>query len=138
MLQRAVAMCAGDTIEAEDLGLSNISTEATPAPVSHTEPSIQHTDFAPTQPAALSEEPLASPQADADALPTDLASHLDHIEREILVRALNKHRLNRTAAGASLGLSLRQMRYRMARLGVQVSDQGVVLGERFDPEQDIE
>lgn len=138
MLQRAVAMCAGDTIEAEDLGLSNISTEATPAPVSHTKPSIQHTDFAPTQPAALSEEPLASPQADADALPTDLASHLDHIEREILVRALNKHRLNRTAAGASLGLSLRQMRYRMARLGVQVSDQGVVLGERFDPEQDIE
>lgn len=50
------------------------------------------------------------------------------------MRALEKHRLNRTAAGASLGLSLRQMRYRMARLGVQITDHGVVLGERFDPD----
>jgi two-component system response regulator PilR (NtrC family) len=41
---------------------------------------------------------------------------------------------DRTAAGASLGLSLRQMRYRMARLGVQITDHGVVLGERFDPD----
>jgi hypothetical protein len=49
-------------------------------------------------------------------------------------KALEKHRLNRTAAGASLGLSLRQMRYRMARLGVQITDHGVVLGERFDPD----
>ena len=37
------------------------------------------------------------------------------------VRALERHRFNRTAAGASLGLSLRQMRYRMARLGVAVA-----------------
>jgi len=52
------------------------------------------------------------------------------------VRALEQHRLNRTAAAASLGLSLRQIRYRMARLGVQVTDQGVTLGERFEPEAD--
>ena len=71
-------------------------------------------------------------------LPSDLASHLDQIERDILVRALEKHRLNRTAAGASLGLSLRQMRYRMARLGVQVTDAGVILGERFDPDHDVD
>jgi two-component system response regulator PilR (NtrC family) len=45
------------------------------------------------------------------------------VERDILVRALERHRNNRTAAGASLGLSLRQMRYRMARLGVVVSGQ---------------
>ncbi len=38
------------------------------------------------------------------------------------MRALERHRFNRTAAGASLGLSLRQMRYRMARLGVNVAD----------------
>jgi len=31
-----------------------------------------------------------------------------------------QHRYNRTAAGSSLGLSLRQIRYRMARLGVNV------------------
>jgi transcriptional regulator with GAF, ATPase, and Fis domain len=45
-------------------------------------------------------------------------THLDAVEREILLRALDQHRYNRTAAGASLGLSLRQMRYRMARLGI--------------------
>jgi two-component system response regulator PilR (NtrC family) len=52
------------------------------------------------------------------ALPVDLAAHLDQVERDILERALELHRYNRTAAGASLGLSLRQMRYRMARLGI--------------------
>ena len=43
------------------------------------------------------------------------------------MRALERHRFNRTAAGASLGLSLRQMRYRMARLGINVADH---VGER--------
>ena len=53
----------------------------------------------------------------------------DEVEREILLRALERHRYNRTAAGASMGLTLRQMRYRMARLGVQAGD---ALGERGD------
>ena len=55
-----------------------------------------------------------------EPLPNDLARYLDEVERDILVRALERHRYNRTAAGASLGLSLRQMRYRMARLNVNV------------------
>ncbi|MFN5164909.1 MAG: helix-turn-helix domain-containing protein, partial [Pseudomonadota bacterium] len=59
----------------------------------------------------------AAPAARAP-LPADLVAHLDEVEREILERALELHRYNRTAAGASLGLSLRQMRYRMARLGI--------------------
>jgi two-component system response regulator PilR (NtrC family) len=71
-------------------------------------------------------------------LPHDLVNYLDQVERDILVMALEKHRLNRTAAGASMGLSLRQMRYRMARLGIHVSDQGIELGERFDPDADSE
>jgi two-component system response regulator PilR (NtrC family) len=53
-------------------------------------------------------------------LPADLAAYLDAVERAILLRALERHRNNRTAAGASMGLTLRQMRYRMARLGIQV------------------
>ena len=48
---------------------------------------------------------------------------LDGVEREILLRALELHRYNRTAAGSSLGLSLRQMRYRMARLNVGVGNE---------------
>jgi two-component system response regulator PilR (NtrC family) len=59
-----------------------------------------------------------------EPLPNDLARYLDDVERDILVRALEQHRFNRTAAGISLGLSLRQMRYRMARLNVNVGDSG--------------
>ena len=77
------------------------------------------------------DDPAGVPPAVMAALaqspvPSDLARYLDDIERDILMRALEQHRCNRTAAGASMGLSLRQMRYRMARLGVQVTDQGVV------------
>ena len=55
-------------------------------------------------------------------LPADLALYLDDVERDILLRALARHRFNRTAAGASLGLSLRQIRYRMARLGITADE----------------
>jgi transcriptional regulator with GAF, ATPase, and Fis domain len=51
-------------------------------------------------------------------------AYLDEVERDVLVRALERYRYNRTAAAASLGLSLRQMRYRMARLGVHVGGDG--------------
>jgi two-component system response regulator PilR (NtrC family) len=70
--------------------------------------------------------PLQAPGA--PPLPADLAAYLDGVERDILERALERYRYNRTAAGASLGLSLRQMRYRMARLGV-----GAAENERLDP-----
>ncbi|MFM2119949.1 MAG: hypothetical protein RL722_1417 [Pseudomonadota bacterium] len=63
--------------------------------------------------------PAATEAAVPDGLPHDLMAHLDEVERRVLVAALEKHRYNRTAAGASLGLTLRQMRYRMARLGIQ-------------------
>ena len=57
-------------------------------------------------------------------LPTDLVAYLDQVERDVLLRALERYRFNRTAAGQSLGLSLRQMRYRMARLGINLSEHG--------------
>jgi two-component system response regulator PilR (NtrC family) len=52
------------------------------------------------------------------AVPADLQTYLDQQEREILVRALRESGFNRTAAAARLGLSLRQIRYRIARLGI--------------------
>ncbi len=59
-----------------------------------------------------------------DGLPTDLQEHLDHQERVILVRALQETGFNRTAAAGRLGMSLRQIRYRIARLNIDVP-QGV-------------
>jgi two-component system response regulator PilR (NtrC family) len=106
LLHRALALSGGPVIGLADLGLpeellhdSGPDTTALPLP-------------------ALAQ---AAPQTPA-ALPSDLAGYLDAVEREILERALERHRYNRTAAGASLGLSLRQMRYRMARLGVGAAD----------------
>ncbi len=125
ILQRAVALSNHPQLEPEDLGLVGpVVSTLQAAPAQATAGEFEHSDS--------NAPPPAIP------LPSDLVTHLDQVERDILVQALEKHRLNRTAAGASLGLSLRQIRYRMARLGVQVSDQGLVLGERFDPEADTD
>ena len=56
----------------------------------------------------------------AAGIPSDLQSHLDRQEREILVQTLRETGFNRTAAAARLGLSLRQIRYRIARLQIDV------------------
>jgi two-component system, NtrC family, response regulator PilR len=130
LLHRAVALSAGHTIEAEDLGLPQ-------GPVTHP-PSTQATMTGSQPPGPPTGEAAGtSPSAEAP-VPADLVAHLDQIEREILVRALEQHRLNRTAAGAAMGLSLRQMRYRMARLGVQVGPQGLEIGDRFVADTDAE
>lgn len=52
------------------------------------------------------------------SIPSDLQSHLDSQEREILIQALRETGFNRTSAAARLGLSLRQIRYRIARLNI--------------------
>jgi two-component system, NtrC family, response regulator PilR len=109
LLNRAVAMSAGETISRDDLGLGAV-------------PAVEPTDRA--QIDARLEQLRAAPATLIEgALPDNLEAYLDGVERDILARALERYRNNRTAAGASLGLSLRQMRYRMARLGVVVSGQ---------------
>ena len=81
-------------------------------------------DFAPTQgpPADPADPVVAAPvapaAAPAESVPTDLQAYLDQQEREILVKALNESGFNRTAAAQRLGLSLRQIRYRIARLAI--------------------
>jgi two-component system response regulator PilR (NtrC family) len=76
-------------------------------------------DFAPTQAPAAGREPGSSaPSAPATPIPADLQHYLDQQEREILVKALRETNFNRTAAAQRLGLSLRQIRYRIARLAI--------------------
>jgi two-component system response regulator PilR (NtrC family) len=53
-----------------------------------------------------------------EPIPDDLQAYLDAIEKSILIRALQDAKFNRTAAAARLKLSLRQMRYRIARLSI--------------------
>jgi two-component system response regulator PilR (NtrC family) len=110
LLQRALALSGGEIIEQQDLGLPLDSGAREPVA-----PALDEL------PRPLSQPP-PEPAAVTVALPADLQAYLDTVERDILVRALERYRYNRTAAGASMGLSLRQMRYRMARLGVTAGD----------------
>ena len=96
LLHRALALSDGDELQLD------VSIEA-------------------TQPAALGGPmPPSGPDAPGGSqpTPTDLQQHLDQQEREILVRTLHETGFNRTAAAARLGLSLRQIRYRIARLNI--------------------
>jgi two-component system response regulator PilR (NtrC family) len=106
LLHRAIALG-----ESGDSGFGELAstTPAAPAPT------------APATPArpAVAPEPIGpAPDALAPMLPSDLEAWLDSQERAMLVRALDETGFNRTAAAARLGLNLRQMRYRMARLGI--------------------
>ncbi len=119
LLHRAVTMSADELIAPADLGLGGDTGG---------DSAWQGLDALGAEPAPdalqASTSALTPAATGAAALPADLVAHLDAVERDIIVRALERHRFNRTAAGVSLGLSLRQMRYRMARLGIQVAEHG--------------
>jgi two-component system response regulator PilR (NtrC family) len=61
---------------------------------------------------------LESPAAEYVAVPENLQAFLDGQERGILCKVLQETGFNRTAAAAKLGISLRQIRYRIARLNI--------------------
>jgi two-component system response regulator PilR (NtrC family) len=95
LLHRAVALSDEDELQIEPSG------HQAPLP----EPRFTSAESAP-----LNEDQIT--------IPSDLQSHLDNQERDILIQALRETGFNRTAAAARLGLSLRQMRYRIARLNI--------------------
>jgi two-component system, NtrC family, response regulator PilR len=83
-----------------------------------------NTSYQDAEPKALasSHSEQAQPLTSSHHLPNDLQAHLDAQERAILVAALKDSGFNRTAAAARLGMSLRQIRYRMARLGIEIDE----------------
>jgi len=48
-----------------------------------------------------------------------LGDHLEDIEREVIVKALEQSRHNKTAAAKALGMSFRALRYRIKKLGIE-------------------
>jgi two-component system response regulator PilR (NtrC family) len=48
-----------------------------------------------------------------------LEDYLASVERQAIVEALDRTRYNRTAAARLLGITFRQLRYRMQRLGIE-------------------
>ena len=103
LLHRAVALSDGDELHVE-----------CPA-------SLPGTAALRSTPVAVEARAGGSPADAPDGstpLPSDLQAWLDQQEREILVRALREAGFNRTATAARLGISLRQIRYRIARLNI--------------------
>jgi two-component system response regulator PilR (NtrC family) len=64
-------------------------------------------------------------QVVSEAEPTDsspssnLGGQIEDVERQAIVDALEKTRYNKTAAAGLLGLSFRQLRYRIKKLGIE-------------------
>lgn len=130
LLHRAVALSGGELIDAADLGLPDEAvTGGTPSGFG----ALGDVGAAEPRSSVPAGAAMAHVDPAGSELPHDLAFHLDEVERDILWRALERHRFNRTAAGASLGLSLRQMRYRMARLNVMSG-----ADPQAHPETDVE
>jgi two-component system response regulator PilR (NtrC family) len=48
-----------------------------------------------------------------------LEGQLEHIQREAIVRALEQTRYNKTKAAELLGMTFRQLRYRVKKLGIE-------------------
>jgi two-component system response regulator PilR (NtrC family) len=54
-----------------------------------------------------------------DPGPDGLEGQLEHIQREAIVRALEQTRYNKTKAAELLGMTFRQLRYRVKKLGIE-------------------
>jgi two-component system response regulator PilR (NtrC family) len=112
ILERAIALSASGTIEAVDLQLRPL-TPASP-PVS--------TPDLPVAPNPLFDSLSATaPSARAGSMAADasLGDRLETMERDAIVRALEKTRYNKTAAARLLGMSFRALRYRVKKLGIE-------------------
>jgi two-component system response regulator PilR (NtrC family) len=93
ILERAIALSPAEELGPHDLALHRIAPE---------------------------EEATQAPQeARADAIDAPLPAYLDRLEREAILQALGKTGFNRTAAARLLGITFRQLRYRMQRLGIK-------------------
>ena len=62
--------------------------------------------------------PAQLPGISATTAGGSLQDHLDNVERQSILDALNQSNNNRTAAARLLGVTFRSLRYRMARLGM--------------------
>jgi two-component system response regulator PilR (NtrC family) len=124
ILERALAFANDGVIEVADLALRAVAPAPVNVPVR--EPAVRMEASAPS-PAS---EPAAA-EADAvqvkafpanDELPSSLPDYLDEVERDVIRRALAKTHFNRTQAADLLGISFRQLRYRMQRLSIHEPD----------------
>jgi two-component system response regulator PilR (NtrC family) len=104
ILERAFTLCEHQRIEPRDLRLS-----AEPTPINPGNPQPRHTPA-----------PHDSLPSEADILAAgNLEKYLEDIERSVLERTLLAARWNKSLAAQRLGLSFRQIRYKLKKLGIE-------------------
>jgi two-component system response regulator PilR (NtrC family) len=111
VLERAVALAGGGELQPVDLMLPQGEVDLLLEP-EHDAAADGHT----VEAAAAGED--ASYEIN-DGVPNRLPAYLDAVERQAIRAALLKTRHNRTAAAQLLGITFRQLRYRMQRLGLK-------------------
>jgi two-component system response regulator PilR (NtrC family) len=68
----------------------------------------------------LALRPASAPEADSvTTIATDLGDQIEDMQRQAIVDAMQKTRYNKTAAAKLLGLTFRQLRYRIKKLGIK-------------------
>ena len=92
-LERAFTLCENNQITAEDLHLQH-----SPAPT------------------AAPDKQNSSPSDNSENAMGDLEGYLENLEKSAIKMALERTRWNKTAAAELLGISFRQLRYRLKKL----------------------
>jgi len=105
MLERALALCDGEKISADDLFMD--------------------------QDSAMKVDDVASAIANK---PQDvsLSDYLEDIEKNAILKALAKANNNKTAAAKLLGVSFRTLRYRLAKLGLAKDEDADLEGDNLE------
>lgn len=106
MLERALALCDGKTILADDLF---VDQEANP-----------------------DEDTMAEFEPNK-AQNVSLSDYLEDIEKRAILKALAKTNNNKTAAAKLLGVSFRTLRYRLSKLGLSKEEE---IDEDFDSDEE--
>ncbi len=106
MLERALALCDGKTILADDLFVDQ--------------------EAKPDEDAMAEFEP-------SKAQNVSLSDYLEDIEKRAILKALAKANNNKTAAAKLLGVSFRTLRYRLSKLGLSKEEES---DEDFGPDEE--
>ena len=106
VLERALAFSAGAVIDRDDLHFESLARTTSIDVFSRSDMTACASAYA----------------VDKVVLPVCLPAHLASVERDLIRRALQQTRFNRSRAVSLLGISLRQLRYRMQRLTIHDPD----------------
>ncbi|MDR1423066.1 MAG: sigma-54 dependent transcriptional regulator [Azoarcus sp.] len=123
LLERACALCEGEAIAADDLGLSRATISnlpLMPAPAEAGEAAVREVEVKET--AARAGEADEGEVAEGEASESEAKNGLAEAsgdERALILRTLDETRWNRSAAARKLGMTLRQLRYRLQKWGME-------------------